>query len=246
LIGWPRRRRSRLNATEKALVSDAGVELRGVSKVYETPAGPVPVLDSVDFSLAPGANAAILGPSGSGKSTLLHLIGALDTPTAGVVRVAGVEPSKLSEKERAGFRNRTCGFIFQEHHLLPQCSVLENVLVPTIPGAGVTADARRRAEELLERVGLGHRLEHRPAALSGGERQRVAIARSLINEPKVLLGDEPTGNLDHQSAGQVIDLLLELHRQRGTVLLLVTHSRELAARLQRRVELRQGRLVELT
>ncbi|MCP3978850.1 MAG: ABC transporter ATP-binding protein [bacterium] len=192
-----------------------------------------------------GQAVAVTGPSGSGKSTLLHLIGTLDAPSAGTIEIDGREPYALPEAELARFRNQAIGFVFQEHHLLPQYSVLENVLVPALAFPGESGSRAERARELLDRVGLGHRLEHRPAQLSGGERQRVAVARALIMEPGLLLCDEPTGSLDGATAGAVADLLFELHEQERTILIVVTHSQELAQRFDRRLELREGRCREL-
>ena len=213
-----------------------------VTKEYPTRAEPLVVLRGCSLELSAGENAAILGPSGSGKSTLLYAIGTLDRPTGGRITLDGVDPFGLSEPELANFRNRRIGFVFQDHHLLPQCTVLENVLVPTLADASVTSDLLQRAERLLDRVGLAARREHRPAELSGGERQRVAIARALVHKPALLLADEPTGNLDRTTATQIGDLLLELQRDEGTMLLVVTHSTELAARFSRRVELDEGKL----
>jgi lipoprotein-releasing system ATP-binding protein len=201
------------------------------------------VLRGINLDLAAGEALAVLGPSGSGKSTLLHLLGALDRPTSGVYRLGAAEPSKLSDAELARFRNRQIGFIFQEHYLLPQCSVLENVLIPTL--AGYTDDrkeADRRARELLGRVGLSARLEHRPAELSGGERQRVAVARAVLLKPALLLADEPTGNLDRQTARAVGQLLLDVHREEQTVLIVVTHNPELAETLPKQLEMLDGTL----
>ncbi|HKV07851.1 MAG TPA: ABC transporter ATP-binding protein [Thermoanaerobaculia bacterium] len=217
--------------------------LRDVHKQYATAAEPVSVLRGISFELAPGEALAITGPSGSGKSTLLHLIGTLDRPTAGTITIDGKNPFDLSEPELARFRNRKVGFVFQDSHLLPQYTVLENVLVPTVAFPDKGADlkaAEARAKELLERVGLGHRLTHRPAALSGGERQRAAVARALINRPGLLLCDEPTGSLDRAASAAVASLLFELHAAEKTVLIVVTHSLELAARFPRRCELVEG------
>jgi lipoprotein-releasing system ATP-binding protein len=212
------------------------LEVTDVAKTYETPAGPLPILSGVSLTLARGQAAAIMGPSGSGKSTLLYVIGALEPPTSGRVRLDGVDPFALGDRDVAAFRNRKVGFVFQDHCLLPQCSVLENVLTPTLV-AGRGTDRALRARALLEQVGLSHRLDHRPAQLSGGEKQRVAIARALVNEPLLLLCDEPTGNLDRASSDNVASLLLDLHRRQDTILVLVTHSAELAARLPVRYEL---------
>ena len=211
------------------------VEFTHVVKSY----GPVEVLTDINFQLAAGAAVAIVGPSGSGKSTLLNLLGALDHPTLGTVRLADRDLGQLSENDLAGIRNRQIGFIFQLHHLLPQCTVLENVLVPTLTRPANPAN-RDRAIELLTRVGLQHRLEHRPGQLSGGECQRVAVARALINQPQLLLADEPTGSLDHTHASSLGKLLLELNRQEGVALVVVTHSLELARQMPRVMELRDG------
>ncbi len=205
----------------------------GVSKAYDTPRGPLPVLEDVDVALAAGESLCVVGPSGSGKSTLLYILGTLERPTRGEVRLDGRDVHALPETELAAFRNREIGFVFQDHFLLPQLSVLENVLAPTLVAAAKD-DYAARARTLLERVGLGDRLAHRPAELSGGERQRTALARALVMRPRVLLCDEPTGNLDADSARVVADLILELHRAEPSVLVLVTHSAELAARLPQR------------
>ena len=219
------------------------IELDHLSKTYASPDGgpAVDVLRDVSLRIDSGEAVSVIGPSGSGKSTLLNIMGALDRPTTGSVRLDGRDLAGLAEKELAAIRNRQIGFIFQLHHLLPQCSVLENVLLPTLTGRTTTAD-RTRAERLLERVGLSHRLGHRPGQLSGGECQRVAVVRSLINRPKLLLADEPTGSLDHAAATNLGHLLLELNKEEGVALVLVTHSGELAGQLPRTVELRDGRL----
>jgi len=216
--------------------------VRDVTKEYPTRSEPLSVLRGATFELAAGQNVAILGASGSGKSTLLYILGTLERPTAGSVELAGENPFALAEAALAHFRNRRIGFVFQDHHLLPQCSALENVLVPTLAEGRPQAKQLERARQLLDRVGLSARLEHRPGELSGGERQRVAIARALILQPTLLLADEPTGNLDRTNANSVSDLLLELSRQEQTLLVVVTHSQELAARLDRRLELDDGRL----
>ena len=207
-----------------------------VSKEYPSPSGPLKIVSDVSLSLARGDAVSIMGPSGSGKSTLLYLVGALEPPTSGTISLDGQNPFQLKEKELAGFRNKEIGFIFQDHCLLPQCSVLENVLTPTLVSTtdGASED---RARTLLELVGLAGRLDHRPAQLSGGEKQRVALARALIMKPQLLLCDEPTGNLDHKSAEVVASLLLDLHQQQQTILIVVTHSAELAARFPKRYEL---------
>lgn len=213
-------------------------------KDYPSPEGSLSILRGIDLSMNRGDALAITGPSGSGKSTLLYILGGLDTPTSGQVTLAGQRPFELSEQDQARFRNTQVGFIFQDHHLLPQCSVLENVLVPMLAGRGADDAAEARARELLQRVGLADRLTHRPAQLSGGERQRVAVCRSLINQPVLLLADEPTGNLDRTTADSVGSLLLELNREQNTLLVCVTHSPELANRFPRHCELQDGLLAE--
>ncbi len=205
------------------------LEVRGLTKEYPSPQGPVRVLEGVAAAFEPGVAASIMGPSGSGKSTLLYILGALEPPTRGVVTLGGVEPFQLEERQLAAFRNRRIGFVFQDHLLLPQCSVLENVLTPTLVG-DPDPTAERRARELLDEVGLAGRLNHRPDALSGGERQRVALARALIRRPPVLLCDEPTGNLDEASADTVVSMLFELHERLQNILVIVTHNAGLAAR----------------
>lgn len=219
----------------------AQVKVRGLKKDFPTEGEPVRVLDGVDLDLASGDAMVIVGPSGAGKSTLLHLIGGLDLPTAGTIEVDGESLQRMKEAELARFRNRTVGFVFQDSHLLPQYSVLENVLVPTLAFSDVEAGGEERARELLDRVGLSHRLEHRPAQLSGGERQRVAVARALINRPSLLLCDEPTGSLDQNSSKAVADLLFELHREENNILVVVTHDLALAGTFPRRCELEDGR-----
>lgn len=222
------------------------LELIDVHKHFQLHGRTVKVLEGVSLTLGPGEALAVTGPSGSGKSTLLHLIGGLDRPTSGRVRIGKTDPTALSEPELARFRNQHIGFVFQDAHLLPQYSVLENVLLPTLAFASsASAAAAELARTLLDRVGLAHRLEHRPAELSGGERQRVAVARALINQPPLLLCDEPTGSLDAASAREIGQLLLEIHGERGLQLIVVTHSRELADRFERRVELREGRCFEV-
>jgi lipoprotein-releasing system ATP-binding protein len=211
------------------------LEAEKVSKRYETVGGTVDVLENVDLTLSPGEAAAIMGPSGSGKSTLLYLLGALDTPSSGKIKLQGTEIGTLDEKRSAQFRNAYIGFVFQDHALLPQCTVLENVLVPTL--VAPEGPYEIRARNLLDRVGLSHRLDHFPAQLSGGEKQRCAIARALIREPQLLLCDEPTGNLDRASAVAVTDLLLDLHTAQRNILVVVTHSTEVASRFPQRYEL---------
>jgi lipoprotein-releasing system ATP-binding protein len=217
------------------------LDVHDLHKSYVTPDGPLVILSGLFLVLGRGEAAAIMGPSGSGKSTLLFIVGALDRPTSGTVRVDGRDPFALTETEVSTFRNTTVGFMFQDHCLLPQCSVLENVLTPTLVRPRDPA-ALPRARNLLDRVGLARRLDHRPGALSGGERQRVALARALVNHPALLLCDEPTGNLDRHAAESVADLLAELQREEGTTLLVVTHSAELAKRYPIRFELVDGAL----
>ena len=216
------------------------LKLNDVKKSFETESQTVEVLRGISFELEGGSGLAITGPSGSGKSTLLHLVGTLDRPSSGRITIDDVEPHTLPEPELARFRNDSIGFVFQDHHLLPQYTVLENVLVPTLAFGGSDAATVERARELLGRVDLGHRLDHRPAELSGGERQRVAVARALINRPGLLLCDEPTGSLDRSTAETVGTLLFELHREEGNILIVVTHSLELSSRFDRRYELREG------
>jgi lipoprotein-releasing system ATP-binding protein len=206
-----------------------------ISKSYPTPRGPLTVLSEVSFSLGPGDAAAIMGPSGSGKSSLLYILGGLEPPSSGTVTLDGRNPFDLDPNALAAFRNRSIGFVFQDHCLLPQCTVLENVLVPTLV-APARGDADR-ARALLEQVGLSDRVDHRPAELSGGERQRVAIARALIRQPRLLLCDEPTGNLDRASAASVASLLFDLHHRENAILIVVTHSLALAALLPIRFDL---------
>ncbi len=218
--------------------------VRGLRKEFPTRSGPLEVLRGIDFDLARGEAVAVMGPSGSGKSTLLHIVGTLDRPTSGTVRLEDIDPFQLPEPELAAFRNRRIGFVFQDHYLLPQCSVLENVLIPTLVGPA-RVEREKRARYLLERVGLAHRLRHRPSELSGGERQRVAVARALINQPGLLLADEPTGNLDRRSAQAVAALLLELAAQENAILITVTHSLELARSFPRQMQMLDGTLAPL-
>ncbi len=217
------------------------LDVSQLTKTYPTVRGPLPILTDVSFSLSRGDAASIMGPSGSGKSTLLYIIGALEPPTSGRVTLNGADPFILDERKQAAFRNSQVGFVFQDHLLLPQCTVLENVLVPTLvgrPGPAVT----KRAASLLEQVGLEDRMEHRPAELSGGERQRVALARALVQEPPLVVCDEPTGNLDRQSADVITSLLFTLHEQQNNVLLIVTHNPELANRCSIRYRLDNQKL----
>ncbi|HXT39465.1 MAG TPA: ABC transporter ATP-binding protein [Candidatus Angelobacter sp.] len=223
------------------------LSLTDVSKRYESPddAEGVPVLRDVTLEIERGESAAIVGPSGSGKSTLLNIIGTLDRATSGRVLLDGRELSRLDETQLAAVRNREIGFVFQAHHLLPQCTVLENVLIPTLAARdGALRDgAGERARQLLDRVGLGARISHRPGQLSGGERQRVAVVRALINQPKLLLADEPTGALDRAAAQILADLLVQLNKGEGVTLIVVTHALGFAKRMSRVLELRDGVLV---
>jgi lipoprotein-releasing system ATP-binding protein len=217
-----------------------------LEKTYPTPRGPLTVLSDVNFSLAPGDAAAIMGPSGSGKSSLLYALGALEAPSSGTVTLDGRDPFVLAPGALADFRNREIGFVFQDHCLLPQCSVLENVLVPTLVrrSDADAASVQQHARTLVARVGLEDRLDHRPAELSGGERQRVAVARALIGRPRLLLCDEPTGNLDASSAAMITEMLIDLHRDANNILVVVTHSAAVADRFPIRFDLVGGRLAQ--
>jgi lipoprotein-releasing system ATP-binding protein len=217
------------------------LQVTNLTKQYPTPRGPLAVLSDVSFSLTPGDAAAVMGPSGSGKSTLLYVLGALEPPTSGTVTLDGRNPFELAPADLARFRNSSIGFVFQDHCLLPQCTVLENVLIPTLV-AERTGSESDRARQLIDRVGLGDRIEHRPGELSGGERQRVAIARALIRNPRLLLCDEPTGNLDRAAAENVARLLFDLHRRENTILVIVTHSPALAEGCPIRFDIVDGRL----
>ena len=221
----------------------SGLAIDHVAKEFPTRSEPLVVLRDVSLSLAAGQSAAILGPSGSGKSTLLHIVGALDEPTSGTVTLAGDNPFALDAAGLAKFRNRNIGFVFQDHYLLPQLTVLENVLIPALADGAPSAEVQSRAKDLLSRVGLGERLDHRPAELSGGERQRTGVARALLLRPKLLLADEPTGNLDRTTATAIGRLLIDMQQQEQAMLLVVTHSPELAALVQQRYELNDGTLV---
>jgi lipoprotein-releasing system ATP-binding protein len=218
----------------------AGLVVQNVTKQFPTRDEPLTVLSGVSFEVGAGQNVAILGPSGTGKSTLLHILGTLDRPTSGTVLLDDENPFQLDDVQLAAYRNRHIGFVFQDHHLLPQLSVLENVLIPAVAEGRPDNTTVARARDLLDRVGLSQRLDHRPAELSGGERQRVGVARALIQHPKLVLADEPTGNLDRTNAMAVGQLLIDLQQQENAMLVVVTHSTELAALLQTRLELDDG------
>lgn len=217
-----------------------------IVKKYPTPTEPLEILRGIDVSLNRGENMAVVGPSGSGKSTFLQIAGTLDRPTSGTIELLSQKLNELDESALAKFRNQNLGFIFQDHHLLPQLSALENVLIPVVAHSTADSDSIERAEYLLEQVGLAKRIHHRPSELSGGERQRVAVARALINNPILLLADEPTGSLDPNSAGGIGDLLLKLQEEQNAILICVTHSRELAATFQKQVRLESGTFVEFS
>ncbi len=221
-------------------MSDPLVTVENVTKTFEHEGQSLEVLKGIDLEIPSGEMVTIVGPSGAGKSTLLHLIGTLDLPTQGTIRYAGQDVTRLGSSELAQFRNRSIGFVFQFHHLLPEFTALENVMMP-----GLIQGSRRlenRARQLLDEVSLSHRLTHRPSELSGGEQQRVALARALLMEPKLVLADEPTGNLDSQSSASVQKLFLELNRRHGTTFLIVTHSQDFAAMMPRRVAMKDGRI----
>ncbi|MGB6043596.1 MAG: ABC transporter ATP-binding protein, partial [Pirellulales bacterium] len=221
----------------------ANLRVENITKEFPTRGEPLRVLRGVSLDISSSSNLAILGPSGSGKSTLLHILGTLEPPTSGSMTLDDQDPFQLAEPQLADFRNRHIGFVFQDHHLLNQCTVLENTLLPTLANGSPSKLQTDDARNLLQRVGLADRLDHRPAELSGGERQRVAIARALINRPTLLLADEPTGNLDRSTAAGIADLMLDLQLAENTILVVVTHSQELAKKMDRSVELDEGKLV---
>jgi lipoprotein-releasing system ATP-binding protein len=227
-------------------MTDLVLEAIGVKRAFRQGPIDLEVLQGVNFAVKPAERIAIIGASGSGKTTLLQILGGLDKPTMGTVRIAGKDIHSLDEKSRGDLRNRTLGFIYQFHHLLPEFSALENVAMPLLVRREPKAEAEKRARAILERVGLGQRLIHRPQELSGGERQRAAVARALVTGPRIVLADEPTGNLDGNNAESVFELMLELNRELGTSLIVVTHDRKLAARMDRVLELDRGNLLEKT
>ena len=232
-------------AMDIKMVEGEAIRAEQLGKTYAEGKLRTPVFDGLDLSVQTGETVAIIGASGAGKSTLLHLLGGLDTPTSGEVFVAGQRMGALSDAERGRLRNKALGFVYQFHHLLPEFTALENVMLPVLIGGAGMEDASRRASALLEQVGLGHRLDHKPGELSGGERQRAAVARALVNRPACVLGDEPTGNLDDRTAGGVFELMLALNREHRTSLVLVTHDRRLARQLDRVLELHEGKLREV-
>ena len=235
------------NASMNANESGVGpvIHAESLGKTYAEGSLRTPVFDGLDLSVAAGETVAILGASGAGKSTLLHLLGGLDTPTSGEVFVSGQKMSALSDTARGTLRNRALGFVYQFHHLLPEFTALENVMLPVLLSGADVAEGKTRAQALLDAVGLSHRLQHKPGELSGGERQRAAVARALVNRPACVLGDEPTGNLDEKTAATVFELMLSLNREQRTSLVMVTHDRRLARRLDRVLELHEGRLRQL-
>ena len=230
---------------DMTMAQGEAIRAEQLGKTYAEGKLRTPVFDGLDLKVRTGETVAIIGASGAGKSTLLHLLGGLDTPTAGEVYVAGQKMSDLSDAARGKLRNRALGFVYQFHHLLPEFTALENVMLPVLVGGAGVEEASQRATALLEQVGLAHRLGHKPGELSGGERQRAAVARALVNRPACVLGDEPTGNLDDRTAGGVFELMLSLNREQKTSLVLVTHDRRLARQLDRVLELHEGKLREV-
>jgi lipoprotein-releasing system ATP-binding protein len=225
-------------------MAGARLDISGLHKSFDFEGRSINVLQGIDLKIEPGEMVAVVGASGAGKSTFLHVLGTLDVPTRGRIAIDDCDLTRLSSAQLAAFRNRTIGFVFQFHHLLPEFTALENAAMPAMISGLSESRAKARAAELLERVGLSHRLQHRPGELSGGEQQRVALARALVMEPKLLLADEPTGNLDRRTGAEIHDLLVKLNRERGMTLLVVTHNDDLALRLQRQLRMTQGRLVE--
>jgi len=231
------------NLRPKAAVDGPIVQLSGIEKTYSTARGPLTLFRDLDLTVASGEMVAIVGHSGAGKSTLLHILGALDTPTAGTVRCVGTDVVKLSTRDAASFRNREIGYVWQFHYLLPEFSALENVAMPLMAGGMRRVEAQSAAMHWLQEVGLEDRAEHRPGELSGGEQQRVALARALVNRPRLLLADEPTGDLDESTALRIFELIERLHKTHGLASILVTHNLDLAARCHRTLRLESGRLV---
>jgi lipoprotein-releasing system ATP-binding protein len=224
----------------------ADLQVRKLCRTFSNQYESLTILDQLDLDLNRGENLAIIGPSGSGKSTLLQILGVLDKPSSGSVELEGKNPFELGENQQAKFRNEHIGFIFQDHHLLPQWNVLENTLLPSLAFSRPTPTLLQRAKSLLDRVGLSHRLNHLPSQLSGGERERVAVARALLLNPTLVLADEPTGNLDQENAERIGELLLEVPKEQNAILVVVTHSNDLAKKLSRCSELRRGKLVDVT
>lgn len=222
--------------------TDLVLSAQSLTKTFTEVREPITVLDNVDLDVAPGARIAVIGASGSGKSTLLHLLGGLDVPTTGTVEIAGRDMTRLSDAARGRLRNEKLGFIYQFHHLLPELTTVENVAMPLLIRRGSNKTALERARELLDQVGLGARLEHKPTELSGGERQRAAVARALVTQPACILADEPTGNLDHRTASSVFDMMLELNSELNTSLVMVTHDRQLAQRMDQIWTLTDGHI----
>jgi lipoprotein-releasing system ATP-binding protein len=228
-----------------AMSNKVVLRAKDLGKVYQEGDLKTPVFSNLDLTVNAGETVSIVGASGAGKSTLLHLLGGLDTPSSGEVFIGNQAVSKLSETARGQLRNQSLGFVYQFHHLLPEFTAIENVMMPLLIGGTSVAQATKASQALLERVGLAHRLHHKPGELSGGERQRAAVARALVAKPACILGDEPTGNLDDKNTQSVFDLLLELNREHGTSLVLVTHEHDLARRCDRMLELSQGRLFQV-